>query len=112
MSAVLRAIRPLAISLLAFSCSGDDSDGNDAGKKPDGGTCHAKSCQELGKSCGSVPNGCGVNVQCGTCPAPSICSSTNTCGCTPTTCQAQGKNCGTIPDGCGSTLTCGSCAAG
>jgi chitinase len=69
------------------------------------GTCPANSC-------GSVSDGCGGQLSCGTCAAGTTCSG-NQCvsSCTQTTCSAQGKNCGSIADGCGGTLTCGTCAA-
>jgi len=80
-------------------------------------TCMPTSCAAQGKNCGSIANGCGGTLNCGTCTAPQTCGGggvANVCGgaaCTPTTCAAQGKNCGTIPDGCGGTLTCGVCTA-
>lgn len=101
--------------ILAISCSSEDTSSPGGGGNKDAGTdaatCKAKSCQDLGKSCGSVSTGCGAVVDCGTCPAPSSCGSDNTCTCAPTTCQAAGKNCGNMPDGCGGTLHCGSCSA-
>jgi hypothetical protein len=76
-------------------------------------SCVPTTCAAQGKNCGSIPNGCGGTLICGSCAAGTVCS-TNVCvvSCTPTTCAAQGKDCGNIPDGCGGTLICGSCAAG
>ena len=79
-------------------------------------SCTPTTCAAQGKNCGTISNGCGGTLTCGSCTAPQTCGGggvANLCGggCTPTTCAAQGKNCGTIADGCGGTLTCGSCTA-
>jgi hypothetical protein len=76
------------------------------------GPCMPTTCQAANATCGSLADGCGGTLECGTCAAPATCGGGGTaheCGCTPTTCQAQGKNCGTMPDGCTGTLTCGTC---
>jgi hypothetical protein len=76
--------------------------------------CQPATCAALGKNCGSVPDGCGGTLSCGTCSAPQSCGgggTPNVCGCTPTTCAAQGAQCGTLADGCGGTLSCGTCSA-
>src|SRR5262245_47569893 len=74
--------------------------------------CAPVTCAALGKNCGTISDGCGHTLTCGSCTAPQSCGGggiPNVCGpCTPTTCAAQGKNCGAIPDGCGSWLACGS----
>ncbi|MFP2905911.1 Ig-like domain-containing protein [Pyxidicoccus sp. 3LFB2] len=74
--------------------------------------CTPTTCAAQGKTCGTIPNGCGALLNCGTCGAGQACSTDNVCVCAPTTCAAQGKNCGTISDGCGGTLSCGTCAGG
>src|SRR5204863_6040610 len=79
-------------------------------------SCTPTTCAAQGKNCGTISNGCGGTLTCGSCTAPQTCGGggvANLCGggCTPTTCAAQGKNCGTIADGCGGTLTCGACTA-
>jgi hypothetical protein len=74
--------------------------------------CSAASCSDLGKNCGSVPDGCGGMLSCGTCAVGYTCTVSNVCACVPSTCAAQGKNCGTISDGCGGTLSCGTCSSG
>jgi hypothetical protein len=79
------------------------------------GTCTPTTCAAQGKNCGSIQDGCGNTLACGTCTSPQTCNgagTANVCGCTPTTCAAAGKNCGSIPDGCGGTLNCGGCASG
>jgi chitodextrinase len=78
------------------------------------GACTPTTCSAQGKNCGSISNGCGGTLGCGSCTSPAVCGGAgvaNVCGtsCTPTTCSAQGKNCGSISDGCGGTLSCGSC---
>src|SRR5262249_53202992 len=53
--------------------------------------CVPTTCAAQGKNCGSLANGCGGTLSCGTCASGLVCTS-NVC-CTPTTCAAQGKNC-------------------
>jgi len=75
--------------------------------------CAPVTCAALGKNCGSLSDGCGGTLNCGTCSGSQTCGGgkANVCGpCTPTTCAARGKNCGGIPDGCGSWLNCGTCS--
>jgi len=70
-----------------------------------------------GDNCGTVSNGCGGTLSCGTCTAPQTCgggtpSNPNVCGCTPKTTCPAGDNCGTVPDGCGGApINCGTCTA-
>lgn len=64
--------------------------------------CVPTTCEALGAICGTLPNGCGGNLQCGPCdddPPP----------CTPRTCAQLGIVCGTASDGCGGTASCGAC---
>jgi hypothetical protein len=77
-------------------------------------SCTPTSCAAQGANCGTIPDGCGGTLSCGTCAPPETCGgggAANVCGCMPTSCAAQGKNCGTIADGCGGVLSCGTCAA-
>jgi hypothetical protein len=79
-----------------------------------GGSCTPTTCSAQGKNCGSIGDGCGGTLNCGSCSSSQTCGGSgtaNVCGCTPTTCSAQGKNCGSISDGCGGTLNCGSCSS-
>ncbi|HSQ67924.1 MAG TPA: hypothetical protein VLM85_32160 [Polyangiaceae bacterium] len=80
-----------------------------------GSTCTPTTCAAQGKNCGTISDGCGGTLSCGTCTSPQTCGgggTPNVCGtCTPTSCTAQGKNCGTISDGCGGTLSCGTCTS-
>ncbi|MFN8662089.1 MAG: hypothetical protein U0075_09380 [Thermomicrobiales bacterium] len=60
------------------------------------------------RECGSVDNGCGVDVSCGECTAPEICNSnTGQCGCTPDQDPCGGRECGSVDDGCGQQVACG-----
>jgi len=94
--------------LLVMGCSDDD------GTKT---TCTPKTCAGAQKDCGSMPDGCGNVLECGTCTSPATCGgggSANVCGqgsCTPTTCGLAKKNCGGISDGCSKVLPCGNCVA-
>ena len=77
--------------------------------------CTPTTCAAQDKNCGTIPDGCGGSLNCGSCTSPDICGGTtpNVCGpapCTPTTCAAQGKNCGSMSDGCTGTLNCGTCS--
>ncbi len=96
---------------VAGQCAGAPPAGADAGP-----TCVAKTCAQLGKDCGSVDDGCGKSLSCGTCSGGKTCSGggvANVCGgCVSNGCAAQGKNCGYVPDGCGNTLYCGACSSG
>lgn len=99
----------LAISTVA--CGDGDKE-----KTPDGAACTPKTCQSEGKNCGSMPDGCGQVIECGSCTAPEVCGGggANICGagtCVPTSCAAEGKNCGTISDNCSDVLSCGTCSA-
>lgn len=75
--------------------------------------CMPTDCATRGDNCGTIPDGCGGTLNCGSCSGYQTCGgggAANVCGCTPTTCTAQGKNCGSIANGCGGTLSCGSCS--
>ncbi|HEY3816315.1 MAG TPA: hypothetical protein VGL81_04040 [Polyangiaceae bacterium] len=85
--------------------------------------CRARTCAELGYTCGSNGDGCGDALQCGACPEPEICGvgGFSECGggqglgpdggplCTPRTCATLGFDCGPASDGCGGVLQCGIC---
>jgi hypothetical protein len=91
-----------------------DPSGN-AGVTP---TCKPVTCAAQGKNCGTIMDGCGDTLDCGTCTASGeSCGGggvANVCGtgsCVPTTCAAEGKDCGLINDGCSNMISCGTCAA-
>jgi hypothetical protein len=73
--------------------------------------CVLTTCDAQMATCGSISDGCGGTLSCGTCPDGDTCTN-NVCVCTPTTCEAQHASCGSISDGCGGTLCCGSCPDG
>lgn len=79
-----------------------------------GASCTPTTCGALGATCGSVSDGCGGTLSCGTCGSGLTCNGSNQCvsSCTPTTCAALGATCGTPSNGCGGTLSCGTCSAG
>jgi hypothetical protein len=86
----------------------------DGSLSPDVEPCVPRSCGELEAECGTVDEGCGVVVDCGTCTAPEICGGAgvaNRCGepgvCVP---ACDGQPCG-APDGCGGTCDVAGCCA-
>jgi hypothetical protein len=88
---------------------------------PDSGTCQALSCSQQGLNCGLSGDGCGNEINCGTCPAgqacggggvPGQCGAPDSGACAPTTCAAQGIACGPTGDGCGNLIQCGTCPTG
>ncbi len=97
------------------STLGLDNDGDDAFDLSDSDcSCTATTCAAEGKDCGSISDGCGGTLGCGSCTAPQTCGgggTANVCGCTPTSCAAEDKNCGSISDGCGGSLDCSTCAS-
>jgi hypothetical protein len=79
-----------------------------------GGGCIPTSCQALGFDCGSVADGCGHAINCGSCAAPATCGGggeANICACKRKTCAEINAECGTADDGCMSQLDCGTCPA-
>ena len=82
-----------------------------------GPSCPAITCTSGGgaKYCGKVGDGCGRELDCGSCAAGQICNG-GLCvpaNCTPLTCAIAGggQYCGKIGDGCGGTLDCLGCSA-
>ncbi|MEY2934040.1 MAG: hypothetical protein RL033_4789, partial [Pseudomonadota bacterium] len=87
------------------------------GDEPEAPTCDPLLVCPSNVDCGTIADGCGGLLQCGTCTAPDTCGgggTPNQCGssCTLTTCPAEGATCGIIGDGCGGTLNCGPCPQG
>lgn len=66
------------------------------------GVCTPKTCDQLGKNCGSVFDGCGGTLDCGTCSGGLACNSSNIC----VACTDAGSSCGSGNVCCGGT-TCG-----
>jgi len=75
--------------------------------------CQPTTCQAQGIECGLAGNGCGGQLNCGTCPAGQVCQGSPakcvTPSCPKRTCESAGAECGIISDGCGSTVDCGPC---
>ena len=103
---------------------GYDKCGGSDGLEPDGAVaCTPETCLSLGATCGTVGNGCGGALECGTCASPEYCGGggPSKCGsnpdlgadggptCTPTTCAALHYTCGPAGNGCGGLLQCGTC---
>jgi hypothetical protein len=109
-SKVLVGITAL-MTMGVVGCNKDDA----GDSTPDAATCFPTTCVAQGKNCGSIMDGCGSILECGSCTVPDTCGgggSANVCGnglCTPTNCVAEGASCGNISDGCASVLDCGSC---
>jgi hypothetical protein len=87
---------------------------------PDAGSCTPLTCAEQSIDCGPAGDGCGAQIQCGTCASPQTCGGGGVfgqCGypdggnCTPLTCAQQGISCGPAGDGCGGALQCGTCSS-
>jgi len=82
---------------------------------PDASSCDPLTCAAQSISCGPAGDGCGGQLDCGTCTAPQTCGGggvPGVCGaaiCTPTTCSALNLMCGPAGDGCGGILQCGTC---
>ncbi len=83
---------------------------------PPPATCTATTCAAQNVQCGPAGDGCGGELQCGSCTAPLTCGGGGTLGvcggCTPKTCADLGLACGPAGDGCGAQLDCGTCPPG
>jgi hypothetical protein len=110
-----------------FICGGGGTSsvcGNPFVKGDAGTACTPRTCADVGANCGTIGDGCGGSLDCGTCTAPFICGGggiPSVCGnsfikgdagsaCTPIKTCPTGA-CGTIADGCGGSLSCGTCTA-
>ncbi|HQP36511.1 MAG TPA: hypothetical protein PLI95_15085 [Polyangiaceae bacterium] len=77
--------------------------------------CTPVTCASVGAKCGTIPDGCGDKIACGTCAAGERCGGggPNLCGaqeCYPKTCAQLGASCGYVSDMCSEALDCGACA--
>jgi len=73
-----------------------------------GQCCTPTTCAGRNATCGSIDDGCGGTLDCGSCSGFDSCVN-NVCQCTPKTCEELSASCGSIDDGCGTMLDCGSC---
>ncbi len=105
----------------ADACTGGETCGG--GGTPDvcgqGQSCVPRTTADCGSTnCGSISDGCGGLIDCGSCSGAETCGGGGTpgqCGapaCVPKTCGNFNANCGSIPNGCGATLNCGTCSSG
>ena len=88
--------------------------GQTCGGGPGGGTpgvcgCTPTTCLAQGKDCGTAPDGCGEELNCGACPLAGQPCVANVCGACVEDCA--GKACG-ADHACGGTCAHGSCPAG
>jgi hypothetical protein len=109
--------------------NGDGTSGSDAGTTIDAGSngsgCGLVTCASQHAQCGPIGDGCGGELQCGSCPMGETCgggglfqcgdgmgSGSGSNNCTPRTCAEAGSaTCGIISDGCGSAIDCGGCGS-
>ena len=75
--------------------------------------CTPKQCESIVSACGSLDDGCGGTLNCGTCTGDLECVNnqcTNSTTCTPKSCALLDNACGSLDDGCGGKIECGACA--
>jgi hypothetical protein len=80
--------------------------------------CKPLTCAGQKITCGPAGDGCGQELNCGSCAAPQTCGGGGMygqCGypdaghCVPQTCAERGYQCGINGDGCGNPINCGTC---
>jgi hypothetical protein len=96
-----------------LSCGGGGHPGA-CGSIDAGPVCEPLTCAKQGIKCGPAGDGCGNEIQCGTCAVGEACGAGGQSGvcapvCVPRTCAQLGFNCGPTGDGCGGELQCGTC---
>ncbi len=96
-----------------LSCGGGGINGK-CGSIDAGPSCLPLTCAMQNIQCGPAGDGCGNELQCGSCPTGASCGAGGTPGvcapvCQPRTCAELGFNCGPSGDGCGHELQCGTC---
>jgi hypothetical protein len=80
--------------------------------------CTGRTCAQQNIQCGPAGDGCGNEIQCGSCATGQTCGGggSGKCGssstCIPETCASQSIQCGAAGDGCGHVLQCGNCPTG
>src|SRR5207237_1200815 len=80
-------------------------------------TCTPRTCASAGATCGTISDGCGGTITCGTCSPGQVCdSASKTCKAAPTsscqTCSSIAASCGNWSNACGGTISCGACSPG
>lgn len=122
----MRVLWPCLLILVPMtsSCGGpEDSEAHPPFRQEGGITgdvtvtpgCEPITCADAGANCGTIPDGCGGKIACGTCAAGEKCGGggPNVCGtgeCFPKTCAQVGASCGFASDMCSEALDCGGCA--
>ncbi len=100
---------------------GDPDAGDPDADEPDvGPECdNATTCAAEGVECGTIADGCGGTLFCGSCGPGENCGTGEDRGLclqsecvVEVTCEDAGIECGVTADGCGGTLACGSCGDG
>jgi hypothetical protein len=85
---------------------------------PPSAQCTPTTCAAQNLGCGPAGDGCGGQLNCGTCSPPQTCGGGGQfgqCGsmdgghCVPETCAQQNIACGPAGDGCGNLIQCGPC---
>ncbi len=73
--------------------------------------CTPITCESENYLCDPLSDGCGSDLDCGTCTDnPNSSCNNGTCDCTPDDCDSLNAICGSLNDGCGSLTTdCGTC---
>ncbi|MBA2663173.1 MAG: carboxypeptidase regulatory-like domain-containing protein [Bradymonadaceae bacterium] len=104
---------------------GECSEGLNCGRGVDQGLCvdpgaacrPFEQCADANNAvCGSIPDGCGGLLECGSCADGKVCGQGAQLGrcvdlaCTPRLVCENNIQCGSAPDGCGGTINCGGCA--
>jgi hypothetical protein len=102
-----RLVIPVVVAL-----SGCGVDGSRETGSVHQATCYPLNCYNDSATCGTIDDGCGGTVNCGTCPKGEVCTNNNcySVNCKPSTCGPN--SCGCSGDGCGGTVCCGGCPVG
>jgi hypothetical protein len=70
-------------------------------------SCTPTTCSAQRVSCGSIGDGCGGTLDCGSCSGSRATCTGGSCQCTGASCANLGESCGTWSNGCGGLVTCG-----
>ncbi|MDD9946376.1 MAG: hypothetical protein OXU20_35350 [Myxococcales bacterium] len=93
---------------------GDGTSGVGGGRVLDGTPfCAPTTCEDRGAVCGTISDGCGGVMVCGTCEGGRIChAASHTCTELTDLCENAGLECGATVDACGAPIACGTCGGG
>lgn len=77
------------------------------------GFCTPMTCEDRDAACGTIADGCGGVLQCGTCVDGLVCDAQlHQCVETRDICEMTGQACGVAMDACGEAVPCGTCEGG